>query len=75
MIEYENHLREIYNKLIEYEEYENTKKDIIANIGGLNKKLQSITPIYEEDCRNYQDLHNKYIYNEYQQLDLKNFRY
>ena len=71
LIEYENHLREIYNKLTEYEEYENTKKDIIANIGGLNKKLQSITPIYEEDCRNYQDLHNKYIYNEYQQLDLK----
>ena len=71
LIEYENHLDEMYRKLKEYENYENTNKTIIEKLEELNNKLQSITPVYKEDCSNYQDLHNKYIYNKYQLLDLQ----
>ncbi|PYB67465.1 hypothetical protein DMB44_09030 [Thermoplasma sp. Kam2015] len=70
LIAYEAHINELYDKLTRYEHSEKRKNQITSKIQQLNEKLESIKFIYDQDLKKYQELHNKFIYNKYRELEI-----
>ncbi len=71
MNEYEIYLSNIYDKLTKYENSEKTKMDLKSKIESFKEQLDNLIPICEEDKKTYMDLHDKFIFNKYQQLGIE----